>query len=243
MRVLFYDTADKLALGNAAALRHASRSCSSAADVGHAARRRPRRQRGHVRRRAVRRGCGRGSLFLNLSRGFVVDHAALRDAHPEPATSPAPPSTSSPSEPKAQGDEFVSELRGLPNVILTPHIGGSTEEAQQDIGRFVAGKLRDYVADGTTTLSVNLPTVALHGALGRARSRCTPPQRARRAGHGQRACSPSTASTSRGSCWPPAASSATSSPTSTPSCTEDLLTALRGLPETVRLTTYTPPSA
>jgi D-3-phosphoglycerate dehydrogenase len=52
-------------------------------------------------------------------------------------------------------------LRGLENVILTPHVGGSTEEAQQDIGHFVAGKLRDYLDTGATTLSVNLPPVAL----------------------------------------------------------------------------------
>jgi D-3-phosphoglycerate dehydrogenase len=55
-------------------------------------------------------------------------------------------------------------LRGLPNVILTPHVGGSTQEAQHDIGRFVAGKLVDYTGSGTTTLSVNLPTAALHGS-------------------------------------------------------------------------------
>ena len=52
-------------------------------------------------------------------------------------------------------------MRGLPNVILTPHIGGSTEEAQQDIGRFVAGKLRDYVLEGSSSMSVNLPHLAL----------------------------------------------------------------------------------
>ena len=66
-----------------------------------------------------------------------------------------------PHEPASRGEEFVSELRGLDNVILTPHIGGSTEEAQQDIGRFVAGKLRDFVIDGATTMSVNLPHLAL----------------------------------------------------------------------------------
>ena len=66
-----------------------------------------------------------------------------------------------PIEPAGRGDEFVSELRGLPNVILTPHIGGSTEEAQQDIGRFVAGKFRDYVLEGSTSMSVNLPGLAL----------------------------------------------------------------------------------
>ncbi len=66
-----------------------------------------------------------------------------------------------PNEPKAKGEPFVSELRGLPNVILTPHVGGSTEEAQQDIGRFVAGKLHDYLTLGSTSLSVNLPNLVL----------------------------------------------------------------------------------
>jgi D-3-phosphoglycerate dehydrogenase len=66
-----------------------------------------------------------------------------------------------PVEPRGRGDEFVSELRGLRNVILTPHIGGSTEEAQQDIGRFVAGKLRDFMLDGSTAMSVNVPTLTL----------------------------------------------------------------------------------
>src|SRR6185437_10449822 len=66
-----------------------------------------------------------------------------------------------PIEPKGRGDEFVSELRGLSNVILTPHIGGSTEEAQQDIGRFVATKFRDFVRDGATAMSVNVPGLSL----------------------------------------------------------------------------------
>ena len=66
-----------------------------------------------------------------------------------PVTSPVPRSTSSPSEPKTAGDQFVSSLQGIPNVILTPHVGGSTEEAQQDIGRFVAGKLRDFASAAT----------------------------------------------------------------------------------------------
>ena len=57
-------------------------------------------------------------------------------------------------------------LRGLPNVILTPHIGGSTEEAQADIGAFVGAKLADFVAEGTTSLSVNLPQVALPPTAG-----------------------------------------------------------------------------
>ena len=60
----------------------------------------------------------------------------------------------------------MSQLQGLDNVILTPHIGGSTEEAQQDIGGFVAAKLREYVHAGTTSLSVNLPQLVLSGEAG-----------------------------------------------------------------------------
>jgi D-3-phosphoglycerate dehydrogenase len=100
------------------------------------------------------------SLFLNLSRGFVVDYAALR-THIESGHIAGAAVDVFPVEPRGRGDEFVSELRGLPNVILTPHIGGSTEEAQQDIGRFVAGKFRDFVLDGSTAMSVNVPGLSL----------------------------------------------------------------------------------
>ena len=105
----------------------------------------------------------RRSLFLNLSRGFVVDHEALRD-HVLSGHIAGAAVDVFPDEPREQGDPFTSVLRGLPNVVLTPHVGGSTQEAQHDIGRFVAGKLVDYTGSGTTTLSVNLPTVALHGS-------------------------------------------------------------------------------
>jgi D-3-phosphoglycerate dehydrogenase len=158
MSVFFYDTADKLALGNA-------RRCGTldelleAVDIVTL----------HVDGRPGNSDLfGReeffkmrpGSLFLNLSRGFVVDHVALRECILSGHLAGAAVDVF-PTEPRARGEEFVSDLRGLPNVILTPHIGGSTEEAQQDIGHFVAGKLRDFVSDGTTTLSVNLPPVAL----------------------------------------------------------------------------------
>jgi D-3-phosphoglycerate dehydrogenase len=66
-----------------------------------------------------------------------------------------------PEEPSRAGDRFDSSLRGLPNVILTPHIGGSTEEAQEDIGRFVASKIAEFLRRGATTLSINLPEVSL----------------------------------------------------------------------------------
>ena len=63
-------------------------------------------------------------------------------------------------EPKSKGEPFVSPLQNVPNVILTPHVGGSTQEAQVDIGRYVAGKLADYEGLGSTSMCVNLPDVA-----------------------------------------------------------------------------------
>jgi len=99
-------------------------------------------------------------VFLNLSRGFVVDYASLRDAIVAGHVAGAAVDVF-PVEPKRKGDPFESELRGLPNVILTPHTGGSTEEAQEAIGQFVSNKVRDYLATGSTTLSVNLPNLAL----------------------------------------------------------------------------------
>jgi D-3-phosphoglycerate dehydrogenase len=98
------------------------------------------------------------SLFLNLCRGIVVDHEALREHLLSGHIAGAALDVFA-EEPKAAGEEFRSSLQGLPNVILTPHVGGSTEEAQEDIGRFVAGKLREFATGGTTTMSVNLPHV------------------------------------------------------------------------------------
>lgn len=158
MRVACYDTAEKLMLGNA-------RACASLdelleiSDVVSL----------HVDGRPGNAGMfgdrefalmKEGAVFLNLSRGFVLDNRALAAALTSGHLAGAAIDVF-PSEPLHQGDAFESELRGLPNVILTPHIGGSTEEAQQDIGRFVAGKLRDYVTSGSTMLSVNLPPIAM----------------------------------------------------------------------------------
>lgn len=96
-----------------------------------------------------------GACFLNLSRGFVVDHEALAACLKSGKVAGAAVDVF-PSEPESGGG-FKSVLQGLPNVILTPHIGGSTEEAQQNIGSFVSAKLIDYVRTGDSTLSVNLP--------------------------------------------------------------------------------------
>ncbi|MGY1734923.1 phosphoglycerate dehydrogenase [Geodermatophilus sp. SYSU D00684] len=161
MRVLFYDLEDKLALGNAERCDSLEELLERAETVTL-----------HVDGRAGNAGLfgaeqfarmRRRSLFLNLSRGFVVDHEALRE-HVLSGHIAGAAVDVFPQEPREQGDPFDSVLRGLPNVILTPHVGGSTQEAQHDIGRFVAGKLVDYTTTGTTTLSVNLPTVALHGS-------------------------------------------------------------------------------
>jgi len=158
MSVVFYDTAEKLALGNARRM-HTLDELLETADVVTL----------HVDGRSGNAGLfgakqiarmKPGAVLLNLSRGFVVDPAALRDAIVSEHLSGAAIDVF-PVEPKRKGDPFESELRGLPNVILTPHTGGSTEEAQEAIGQFVAHKLRDYTATGSTTLSVNLPNVAL----------------------------------------------------------------------------------
>lgn len=157
MQVYYYDTEEKLALGNArrcssldelldeveAVTLHVDGRAGNAGIFGaeQFARMRPR------------------SLFLNLSRGFVVDYHALRDALVSGHIAGAAVDVF-PDEPRNRGDAFSSPLVGLPNTILTPHVGGSTEEAQEDIGRFVAGKLRDYAVHGSTTLSVNVPPLA-----------------------------------------------------------------------------------
>jgi D-3-phosphoglycerate dehydrogenase len=106
-----------------------------------------------------------GALFLNLSRGFVVDHGALREEILSGRLAGAAVDVFF-EEPSGDDTNFTSRLQGLPNVILTPHIGGSTEEAQEDIGHFVANKLVAYVRRGSTSLSVNLPNVDLSERAG-----------------------------------------------------------------------------
>jgi D-3-phosphoglycerate dehydrogenase len=157
MQVYFYDIADKLALGNArrcSTLDELLQTCETVTL--------------HVDGRPGNAGFFGAeqfatmrprSLFLNLCRGFVVDHEALRNNLVNGHLAGAAVDVF-PDEPKTAGDPFISSLQGISNVILTPHVGGSTEEAQLDIGQYVAGKLRDYVADANTTMSVNLPQVA-----------------------------------------------------------------------------------
>jgi len=163
MKVLFYDTADRLALGNARRCLSLKELLAESDVVTLHVDGRP--QNENFFGEADFATMKQGSLFLNLSRGFVVDYGALR-THVEAGHIAGAAVDVFPVEPKGRGDEFVSELRGLANVILTPHIGGSTEEAQEDIGRFVAGKFRDFVRDGSTAMSVNVPGLSLPHTAG-----------------------------------------------------------------------------
>ena len=152
MRVIFYDVSHVLARGNARPVGF--RELLETADVVTL----------HVDGKPQNRNLfgaeefsamKAGSIFLNLSRGFVVDHEALAACLKSGKVSGAAIDVF-PKEPES-GAGFTSALQGLPNVILTPHIGGSTEEAQQNIGQFVSAKLINFVRTGDSTLSVNLP--------------------------------------------------------------------------------------
>ncbi len=106
-----------------------------------------------------------GVILLNLSRGHVVNVDALaRNLRTGKVAGAA--IDVFPKEPRDSNEPFSSPLRGLPNVILTPHIGGSTEEAQENIAHFVSSKLLEYVRTGSTYSSVNFPSINLPNADG-----------------------------------------------------------------------------
>ena len=98
-------------------------------------------------------------MLINLSRGFVVDIDALASALKSGKLGGAAVDVY-PWEPSSNGS-FDTALQGLPNVILTPHIGGSTEEAQRDIADFVPNKIMDYINSGNTVDAVNFPNIRL----------------------------------------------------------------------------------
>ena len=156
LSVVFFDTADRPAHGNARQMR-TLRELLAESDVVSI----------HVDGRPGNAGLFGAeefdmmksrAFFINASRGMVVDYVALRDRLLSGQLAGAAVDVF-PVEPKTQGDPFDSVLRGIDNVILTPHVGGSTQEAQEEIGRFVAGKLVRFAVEGNTSLSVNLPVV------------------------------------------------------------------------------------
>lgn len=158
MRVIFHDLTERLALGNARRMPslealladsdvvslHVDGRTENTALLGAAelSRMKP------------------GALLLNLSRGPVVDIGALAQALGSGRIGGAALDVF-PDEPATNADPFDSPLRGLKNVILTPHIGGSTEEAQEAIAEFAAERLLGYLNRGDTTFCVNLPNVQL----------------------------------------------------------------------------------
>lgn len=158
MNVIFHDIVDKLPLGNA---RPASglTELLEQADIVSLHVPDTAQTRGMIGRRELA-AMPAGSRLINASRGKVVDIPALAEALNSGHLAGAAIDVF-PSEPSGADEEFVSELRGMDNVLLTPHIGGSTREAQQNIALDVAGKLVRYSDNGSTMGSVNFPEVAL----------------------------------------------------------------------------------
>jgi D-3-phosphoglycerate dehydrogenase len=101
-----------------------------------------------------------GVIFLNISRGYIVDVQAL-EKYIKNGKIAGTAIDVFPKEPKSNDEPFTTNLQGLSNVILTPHIGAGTEEGQQNIAEFVPEKLIDFINNGDTMLSVNFPNILL----------------------------------------------------------------------------------
>ena len=157
MDVYYYDVEDKLALGNATKMDKLS-ELLAISDVLTL----------HIDDNAANKNfigakeisqMKNGAHLVNLSRGFVVDLKALTQALKSGAIAGAAVDVY-PEEPSKNGD-FYTDLKGLDNVILTPHVGGSTEEAQKDIADFVPSKMMAYINSGNTVDAVNFPNIRL----------------------------------------------------------------------------------
>ncbi len=160
MRVLYFDVVPKLPIGNARAVRTLEELLGEADFVSlHVPE--TKQTKGMIGAGQIKK-MKRGAALINNARGTVVDVPALAGALREGRLSGAAIDVF-PVEPAGKGDVFESELRGLKNVILSPHIGGSTEEAQESIAEDVAAKLIKFVNNGSTTGAVNVPQVELPG--------------------------------------------------------------------------------
>ncbi|WP_276372363.1 phosphoglycerate dehydrogenase [Chryseolinea sp. H1M3-3] len=158
MKVLYYDVEERLSLGNAVKCKSLKEVLEQADVISL-----------HVDGRASNANLigakefslmKKGVIFINLSRGHIVDIQALRENILSGKVAGCAIDVF-PQEPVSNDDEFVSDLRGLPNTILTPHIGGSTSEAQENIGNYVPGKIMDYINTGSTSNSVSFPNITL----------------------------------------------------------------------------------
>tara|TARA_R110002074_G_scaffold161480_4_gene319353 strand:+ start:23234 stop:25126 length:1893 start_codon:yes stop_codon:yes gene_type:complete len=157
MRVYYYDVDDKLALGNAVKcgtledLLNVSDVVTLHIDDNKA-------NKNFIGEREIKQ-MKKGAMLINLSRGFVVDIDALAEGLKSGHIGGAAIDVY-PDEPASNG-EFHTKLQGFSNVILTPHVGGSTEEAQRDIADFVPNKIMDYINTGNTVDAVNFPNIRL----------------------------------------------------------------------------------
>ncbi|PZX65787.1 phosphoglycerate dehydrogenase [Hydrotalea sandarakina] len=163
MKVRFYDIENKLPLGNATACKSLKELVSTAdvitLHVPETA------QTKNLISRSVIKNFKPGAILLNYARGEVVDLKALAEAIQAGLVGGAAIDVF-PWEPEKNGDHFETPLQGLPNVILTPHIGGSTEEAQENIGEDVSAKLFNYLERGITNGSHTVPAISLPAVEG-----------------------------------------------------------------------------
>ena len=166
MNVVFHDIVSKLALGNATALRSLD-ELLAVADVVTLHVPETQQTRWMIGQEQLRR-MKPGAALVNAARGTVVDIDALAAALDGGHLSGAAIDVF-PHEPESNDEPFVSPLCRFDNVILTPHVGGSTAEAQQNIGAEVAGKLLRYSDNGSTLTAVNFPEVALPEHAGKHR--------------------------------------------------------------------------
>ncbi|MBP6385056.1 MAG: phosphoglycerate dehydrogenase [Pseudarcicella sp.] len=158
MQVYFYDIVDKLALGNARKCKTLDELLGIADFISlHVDGRKSNLNLIGAREFALMKD---NVIFANLARGHVVEIPALVDALKSGKVWGAAIDVF-PYEPKTNDEEFVNQLRGLPRVMLTPHVGGSTEEAQANIGEFVPNKLLQFINNGSTYGSVNFPELQL----------------------------------------------------------------------------------
>ncbi|MCB9849036.1 MAG: phosphoglycerate dehydrogenase [Phycisphaeraceae bacterium] len=158
MRVLYHDTAHRLPLGNAAAVGSLDELLRSSDVVTlHVPATSETEDLITARELALMKP---GSFLINNARGSVVDVAALSQTLREGRLAGAAVDVF-PKEPGSNTESFESPLRGLPNVILTPHVGGSTEEAQKNIAIEVAGKLVRLMNNGSTATALNMPEAEL----------------------------------------------------------------------------------
>jgi D-3-phosphoglycerate dehydrogenase len=158
MKVIFYDSVTKLPLGNAIAKKSLKEVLSQAdivtLHVPETA------QTTNLINKTNLKYFKKGSILINYARGEVVDLVALAKTLSDGALSGAAIDVF-PWEPEKNGDRFNSPLQNLPNVILTPHIGGSTEEAQMNIGEDVSNKMFQYLEMGSSTGSHSIPSLSL----------------------------------------------------------------------------------